>query len=67
VQVHHIDEKKITWKHFKRYFQKKYLTKNYYYRNIKDFFELNIGSMNLDEYERIFSEFLKYVEFIKDE
>jgi hypothetical protein len=27
VQVQHIDEKKVTWREFKRYFQKKYLTK----------------------------------------
>jgi hypothetical protein len=27
VRVQHIDEKKVTWREFKRYFQKKYLTK----------------------------------------
>jgi hypothetical protein len=27
VQVQHIDEKNVTWREFKRYFQKKYLTK----------------------------------------
>jgi hypothetical protein len=27
VQVQHIDEKKVTWRDFKRYFQNKYLTK----------------------------------------
>jgi hypothetical protein len=26
VQVQHIDEKKVTWREFKMYFQKKYLT-----------------------------------------
>jgi vacuolar-type H+-ATPase subunit B/Vma2 len=30
VQVQHIREKYITWKEFKRYFEKKYLTKRYY-------------------------------------
>jgi hypothetical protein len=67
VQVKHIDEKKVTWKEFKRYFQNKYLTKRYYDRNMKDFFELKLGSMMIDEYERIFLELLKYVPFIKDE
>jgi hypothetical protein len=34
---------------------------------MKEFFELKLGSMSLDEYERIFMEFLRYVEFIKDD
>jgi hypothetical protein len=34
---------------------------------MKEFFELNLGSMTIDEYERIFLELLKYVAFIKDE
>jgi hypothetical protein len=34
---------------------------------MKDFFELKLGSMTMDEYERIFLELLKYVDFIKDE
>jgi hypothetical protein len=34
---------------------------------MKDFFELKLGSMKMDEYEKRFFEFLKYVNFIKDE
>jgi hypothetical protein len=34
---------------------------------MKDFFELKLGSMTIDEYEGIFLELLKYVPFIKDE
>jgi hypothetical protein len=67
VQVHHIDEKKVTLREFKRYFQMKYLTKRYYDKKMKEFFEINIGSMTIDEYERRFLELLKYVAFIKDE
>jgi hypothetical protein len=51
VQVQHIREKDITWKEFKRYFEKKYLTKRYYDRKMKEFFELKLGSMTIDEYE----------------
>jgi hypothetical protein len=43
------------------------LSKHYYDRKMKDFFELKLGSMAMDEYERIFSKLLRYVEFIKDE
>jgi hypothetical protein len=67
VQVQHIDEKNVTWREFKRYFQKKYLTKRYYDKKMKEFFELKLGSMTIDEYERRFLELLKYVSFIKDE
>jgi hypothetical protein len=67
VQVQHIKEKDVTWKEFKRYFENKYLTKRYYDRKMKEFFELKLGSMTIDEYERRFLELLKYVPFIKDE
>ena len=34
---------------------------------MKDFFELKLGSMTIDEYEHRFLELLKYVSFIKEE
>jgi hypothetical protein len=40
---------------------------DYYDKNIKVLFELNIGSMTMDEYEMKFHELLRYVCFIKDE
>jgi hypothetical protein len=67
VQVQHIKEKSVTWREFKKYFEKKYLTKRYYDKKMKDFFELKLGSMKIDEYERRFLELLKYFSFIKDE
>jgi hypothetical protein len=67
MKVQHIDEKKVTWREFKRYFQRKYLTKRYYDKKMKEFFEIKIGSMTIDEYERRFLELLKYVSFIKHE
>ena len=67
MQVQHIDEKKITWREFKRHFQKKYLTKRYYDNNMNGLFELKLGSMTIDEYERIFLELPKYVAFMKDD
>ena len=33
---------------------------------MKEFFELKLGSMTIDEYERRFLELLKYVSFIRD-
>jgi hypothetical protein len=51
VQLQHVREKYITWKEFKRYFERKYPTKRYYDRKMKDFFELKLGSMTIDEYD----------------
>ena len=34
---------------------------------MKELFELKLGSMKMDEYEKRFFEFLKYVDFIKDD
>jgi hypothetical protein len=67
VQVQHIKEKSVTWREFKRYFEKKYLIKRYYDKKMKELFEVKLGSMTIDEYERRFLELLKYVFFIKDE
>jgi hypothetical protein len=67
VQVQHIKEKNVTWREFKKYFENKYMTKRYYDKKMKEFFELKLGSMTLYEYERRFLELLKYVSFIKDE
>jgi hypothetical protein len=66
-QVKHIDEKRISWREFKKYFQKKYLSEQYYDKKMQEFFELKLGSMTMDEYERRFLELLRYVGFIKDE
>jgi hypothetical protein len=35
VQVQHIKEKNVTWREFKKYFEKKYLTKRYYDKKMK--------------------------------
>jgi hypothetical protein len=67
VQVQHIKDKNVTWKEFKKYFEKKYLTKRYYDKKMKYFSQLKVGRMTIDEYEMRFLELLKYVSFIKYE
>jgi hypothetical protein len=59
VQVQHIKEKDVTWKEFKKHFENKYLTKRYYDKKMKEFFELKLCSMTIYEYESIFLELLK--------
>ena len=67
VQAQHIKENNVTSSELKKNFEKKCLTKRYYDRKMKEFFELKLGSMTIDEYERRVLELLKYVPFIKDE
>jgi hypothetical protein len=62
-----LDERKVAWRQFKGNFQEKYLCENYYERNMKEFFELNMGSITMNEYEKRCFELLKYVEIIDDE
>ena len=42
-QVKKINERKIVWKQFQKYFDKKYLSDQYYEDNIKEFHELRLG------------------------
>ena len=66
-QVEHINESMITWKQFKRYFQKEYLLEHFYDKKMQEFFELRFRSMTMLEYENKFLGLLKYVGFIKNE
>jgi hypothetical protein len=63
----HMNEKRITWKNFKKYFQKDYLSDHFNDRKMQEFFELRMGSMTMVEYEKNFLGLLKYVRFINDE
>jgi hypothetical protein len=66
-KIKNINEKRISWKHFKKYFQQWYLSKHYYDKKIQEFFKLKLGNMTIEEYEKKFLELLRYVDFIKDE
>jgi hypothetical protein len=66
-QVENINESGITWKQFKKYFQKEYLSKNFYDKKLQDLFELKLRSMTMEEYEKKFLGLLNYGRFIGDE
>ena len=42
-QVKKINERKIVWKQFKKYFKQKYLSDRYYDDKIKEFHEMRLG------------------------
>jgi hypothetical protein len=66
-QVEHVNESRITWKYFKKYFQKEYLSENFHDKKMQEFFQLRLGSMTMAKYENNFFGILKYVRFIGDE
>jgi hypothetical protein len=39
-KVENVNESRITWKQFKKYFQKEYLSEHFYDKKMKEFFEL---------------------------
>ena len=59
-----IYEEELTWSYFERLFQKKYLLERYYDARVKDFYELQMGSMKYDGYTSRFLELLRYVPYL---
>ena len=57
----------LSWHEFKRLFRKNYLYDRYYDGETKDFYELNMGFMTVEEYMTEFLELLSYVPYLKDE
>ena len=66
-QVKKINERNIVWKQFKKHFKQKYLTDRYYDDKIKEFHELKLGQLTMEEYANNFLELLRYVRYIKDD
>ena len=55
------------WKHFQKYFKQKYLFDRYYDDKIKEFHELKLGQLTMEEYANKFLELLRYVRSIRDD
>ena len=62
-----LKEKTMEWAEFKRLFKKQYLFENYYERKTKEFYELRLGSMNMEELINKFLDLLRFVPYIKEE
>ena len=52
VKLKGIDEGKISWRKFKKYFQKEYLSKHYYDIKVEELFELKLGTMAMEAHEK---------------
>ena len=62
-----IGDRNIVWKQFKKYFKQKYLSNRYYDDKIKEFHELRLGQLTMEEYANKFAELLRYVRYIRDD
>ena len=66
-RVKGIKEKSINWSIFKKYFKKKFLSKQYYEEREKEFYELKLGTMTMKYLNSKFLSLLKYVPYLVDE
>ena len=53
-KVKKFNERNIVWKHFQNYFKQKYISDRYYDDNIKEFHELILGHLTMEEYTNKF-------------
>ena len=60
-QVKKINDRKIVWKQFKKYFKQKYISNRYYDDKIKELHVLRLGQQTMGEYANKFLELLRYV------
>jgi hypothetical protein len=62
-----VHDKDLSWKHFEKYFRKQYLSEKYMDGKTKEFYELRLGQLTIDEFVNKFLELLRYVPYIKYE
>jgi hypothetical protein len=62
-----VREEDLSWKQFEKYFRKKYLSERYFDEKAKEFYELKLGQLTMEEYVNKFLDLLRYVPYIKAE
>jgi hypothetical protein len=60
-------EEDLSWERFEKYFRKKYLSEKYFDEKTKEFYELKLGQLTIEEYVNKFLDLLRYVPYIKEE
>jgi hypothetical protein len=56
----------LSWEQFEKYFWKKYLSEKYFDEKTKEFYELKLGQLTIEEYVSRFLKLLRYVTYIKE-
>jgi hypothetical protein len=62
-----LKEKQMEWLDFKKYFKKQYLSENYSERKNKEFYELRLGQMDMEDLINKFLELLRFVPYIRED
>jgi hypothetical protein len=62
-----LKEKQLEWSKFKKYFKKQYLFESYYERKTKEFYELRLGKMTMEDLINKFLELLRFVPYIRED
>ena len=66
-RVKTLKQKYVTWRNFKKYLKRKFLSKQYYEERAKYFYKLRLGSMTMKKLSSKFLSLLRYVPYIIDE
>ena len=67
MEVKGIDEKKVNWEKFHKYFREKYLSYWYYDNKRKEFHDLKLGHKSIEDHVQKFMELLRYMDYIREE
>jgi hypothetical protein len=62
-----LKEKQLERSDFKNYFKKQYLSESYYERKTKEFYELRLGQMMMEDFINKFLELLRFVPYIRED
>jgi hypothetical protein len=62
-----IHEENLSWEKFEKYFRKNYLSEKYFDEKTKEFYELKLWQLTIEEYVNKFLDLLRYVPYIKVE
>ena len=57
----------MTWEKFQQYFKDKYLTERFYDEKAREFHDLRLGQLTMDDYITKFTSLLHYVPYLRDE
>ena len=62
-----LKEKQLEWSDFNKYFKKQYLSKSYYERKMKEFYELRLGQMTMEDLINKFPKLLRFIPYIQED
>jgi hypothetical protein len=65
--INKVRSNKLTWKIFKKYFKQKYLTERYYDEKDKEFHDLKLGKMMIEDFVTKFVNLMRYVPYLREE